>query len=249
MNFQTVRADLAEGVMLLTRLPAGWLMPTNPPRDVTRAVWTYPVVGGLAGALAALVLDAARNLGLPAGIAALLALGAGVLITGGLHEDGLADTADGLGGGSVRARKLEIMRDSRIGAYGVIALILSFGLRAEALNVLAHPAIALIAAGACGRGAILGVLVLLRPARTDGLAAGLGAVHWPASVLGVALAAAIAFAVLPGIAAALVLALSVMATLLMVHLARRQIGGHTGDILGAASQLAEITILVALAAL
>ncbi|WP_338320010.1 adenosylcobinamide-GDP ribazoletransferase, partial [Bradyrhizobium ottawaense] len=96
---------------------------------------------------------------------------------GALHEDGLADTADGLGGGRTRERKLEIMRDSRIGTYGVCALILSFGLRWSALAAIADPllvAFALCAAHAAARAGVPAFMSLVPPARPDGLSASAG---------------------------------------------------------------------------
>ena len=113
-------------LMLLTRLPAGRI---DPAPTIAAAAWAFPLAGAVVGVLQALVLIAAIGLGLPMAMAAGLALAAGVLATGGLHEDGLADCADGFGGGRSPARKLEIMRDSRIGSYGALALILGLGLR------------------------------------------------------------------------------------------------------------------------
>src|SRR5437763_523525 len=98
------------------------------------ACWALPLIGLIVGAIAALVLLGAAWIGMTPAVAAGLALAAAVLVTGGLHEDGLADTADGLGGGKDRDHKLAIMRDSRIGSYGVLALMLTLGLRWSALT-------------------------------------------------------------------------------------------------------------------
>ncbi|MDZ7905514.1 MAG: adenosylcobinamide-GDP ribazoletransferase [Cypionkella sp.] len=133
-------ADLQLALMLLTRLPAGHLAQAGDPPPLARAVWAYPIVGALVGAMGAGVLVGAATLGLAPSIAATLALAVCILATGGLHEDGLADVADGFGGGQDRARKLEIMRDSRIGSYGTLALILSLALRVQILAAFAGTA-------------------------------------------------------------------------------------------------------------
>ena len=128
-GFLRRRVDEARlAFMLLTRLPMGQMAEAPP---LAASVWAYSVVGAMVGALAGLVFSFAAWAGLPPVTAGLLAIGAGVLLTGAMHEDGLADLADGFGGGHTRERKLEIMRDSRIGSYGVVALVLALGLRAE----------------------------------------------------------------------------------------------------------------------
>ena len=137
-TIRDVIADLRIAASFVTLLPIG---SSKPAADgaIARATWALPVAGLLVGLAGALVYKISSRLGLTPNLAALLALATTALITGALHEDGLADTADGLGGGRTRERKLEIMRDSRIGTYGVCALILSFGLRWSALATIANP--------------------------------------------------------------------------------------------------------------
>ena len=240
--------------MLLTRLPVGWLS-RRPPGPFADSVWAYPVVGAVVGGICAGMYTACRAGGLPPGVATVWALAAGVLATGGLHEDGLADTADGLGGGRSRARKLEIMRDSRIGTFGALALLLTLAARGAALAAIGQPgrvAVALVAAAALGRGAIVVLLLLLQPARADGLAAGLRTVRASRATggraaLGLALAAAVAFALLPAVPALRSVLGALAVALVLGWTARRQLGGYTGDILGAASVLAECVVLALLA--
>src|SRR5204862_794236 len=98
--------------------------------------WAFPLVGAGVGAIAALTFLVAELLGCGSAPAALLAVAAGLAVTGAFHEDGLADTADGFGGGKSREEKLAIMRDSRHGSFGVIALVLRGGLRAAALGTV-----------------------------------------------------------------------------------------------------------------
>ncbi len=238
---------------LLTRLPATWFWShggVDEAASAARASRCYPLVGALVGVIASLALFTGAWLGLPALLTALLAIALAVLITGALHEDGLADVADGFGGGRDRQRKLAIMRDSRIGSYGVIALVLSLALRAGALAAIAEPAAAataLIAAQALSRGGLAGIMASLPNARADGLAALVGRPSGSDALTAVTIAAALAFLLLawPWAVASLLALLVAQAALAV--LARRQIGGYTGDVLGAAQQLGEIAVLLVLA--
>lgn len=241
-------AELATAFGLLTRLPIGWLRAGTPP-GTAQCVWAWPVVGMAAGALGGVVFAAAAALGMPPFLAALWSLAALVLVTGGLHEDGLADTADGFGGGFTRDRKLAILRDSRIGSYGALALILSLGLRAAAIAAIATPGAvlaALVVAGALGRASMIGPLLALSPARPDGMSASLGRVPPARAGAGfaIALLAALLFAAPHGSGPAIGLAIAGAAG--MAFLAQRQIGGHTGDVLGATEIVVECLVLSAL---
>lgn len=236
------RARLAEAqaaVMLLSRLPAGRIGGEVP--SMGASVWAWPLVGALVGGLAALSHGAALWLGLPPLVAALLGIGALVLATGAMHEDGLADLADGFGGGQSRTRKLEIMRDSRIGTYGVLALVLSVGLRAAAIAALpADWAMAGFVALAMASRACLPLWLRLLPAaRADGLGKGAGGV--PDAALVAALVLGQLGWCLAGGLSWLPIAMAVfVGTALIAGLALRQIGGQTGDVLGAAQQVGEI---------
>ena len=258
--------DLRLALMLLTRLPMPAGDATAVPADggMARAAWIFPMVGLLVGLAGGGVFMLAGSLGLGLSSAALLAMGTQILLTGALHEDGLADMADGFGGGHSRERKLDIMRDSRIGTYGVVALIIALALRFTALQDLASNLlsisdeledtagqnsaiiIALVAAGALSRAAMAVVWYLLPPARTAGLAAGSGAVPFSAAVTAVLLAAAIAFVVLPGFAFIVACATVAVLTMAVALLAHWQIRGHTGDVLGATQQITEIGALLAI---
>jgi adenosylcobinamide-GDP ribazoletransferase len=168
-----------------------------------------------------------------------------------LHEDGLADTADGFGGGRDRAAKLAIMRDSRVGAYGVAALIFSIGLRVAALDAIGdpiHAGLALVAAHAASRGFLGLAMWRLPPAREDGLGAAAGRPGRGVALTGVLLGAAIAVCCLGPSRGIVALVLAEIATVAMAVLARRQIGGYTGDTLGAFQQIGEIVMLLVAAA-
>lgn len=235
-----VRADLAAAFALLTRLPV-----TTRDAPSPRAAWAWPVAGAAVGALAALAASAALALSLPAGTAAALALLTAALLTGGLHEDGLADTADGLMGGRSKDRRLEIMKDSRIGSYGTLALLLVTLIRWSALTALVaagqHWA-ALLAAGALSRAPMAVLITALPNARGTGLAHLTG--RPPRNALLGALIIAAAFAFLATGLTLVPMALAIAATTaLLARAASRLIGGQTGDILGASQQLAEAAAL------
>jgi adenosylcobinamide-GDP ribazoletransferase len=220
-----------------------------------QALRLAPLAGALLGLASALPFVLALSFGEPPLVAALLALATAAILSGGLHEDGLADVADGFGGGFSREKKLEIMRDSRIGAFGASALILSFGLRASALAALAaspgRAVAALAAAGAVSRLACLAPLLLLRPARYDG--AGNAAAGLTLEEAKPALALALGFSLLPwfsGFSFSAAFSAPVLAGVAvwgLCELARAQIGGQTGDVAGAAQQIAEIAVLLVFA--
>ncbi len=242
-------ADLLAATQLLTRLPVGWIGTTGERPALTRIVWAYPVVGAVVGVIGGGVYWIAHAIGCPPEIAAIWSLAALVLATGALHEDGLADTADGFGGGATRERKLEIMRDSRTGSYGVIALVLSLGLRAAAIALLATPVevmASLVVAGALGRAVPVALLMVLPPARADGLAAQSGRPDQAAATAGIGLGPIAAVVLLPTGPALLSILAAGLACAAVAWLARRQIGGQTGDVLGAGEQLAECLVLTAL---
>ncbi len=241
--------DLRLALALLARVPVpGGAL--NTARSA-QAVWAYPVAGALIGAVAGGLGALALALGLPAGLAAGMALAGLCVLTGALHEDGLADTADGFWGGWDRARRLEIMRDSRIGTYGVLALAFSVLLRWAALSALAGAGLlwpAMIAAAALSRAAMPPLMATLPHARDDGLSRQVGRPGRRAATTSVGLGALIALICLgpTGLAA---LALGALVAAGCGAIALRKIGGQTGDVLGATQQLAEITVLLAATAL
>lgn len=237
-------ADIALVLSFYTRLPVAASL-VHPGRSLGDAHWAAPLAGAVIGLVGAAAWWLAAMV-LPATLAAAIALAVTVLVTGALHEDGLADTADGFGGGRDRARKLEIMRDSRIGSYGVIALVLSLLLRWAALVALAPAGLvplALLASHAASRALIPAFMAALPAARPDGLSVMAGSPStavWGQALL-VGLLALLMLGPLFAIIAAIVLALCFVA---LRSIALRQIGGQTGDVLGALQQVAEIAILL-----
>ena len=242
----TLRLELATALAFLTRLPVR----LEAPLALVAASRGFPLAGALVGGIAAAVLASAHLAGLPPLVAALLAVGAGVVVTGGLHEDGLADSADGLFSGRSRERILEIFRDSRIGTFGALALILTVGLRAAALSTLVDDGAAvLIAVHALARGWLPWLMRNDMPARADGLAAEAGKPTTEATLWAAGLGFAVAVVALGPWVAILAAAVSAASALGVAALARRRLGGYTGDTLGAAEQMAEIGALLALSTL
>lgn len=234
----------------LTRLPLG-AGPPAVPGALAQAGWAFPLVGLGVGVLVAIAYAVARLLALPPLLAALAAVGAGILLTGALHEDGLADSTDGLGGGQEKAEKLAIMRDSRIGTFGVVALILSIAFRATALSMIWgrwEILAALVAAHAVGRGALPVVLALLPPARQDGLGVEAGRTEPVMAAVSAGIAILVALVALgPRLGLEALLAAAVVMALAAFYI-RRQIGGQTGDVLGAIEQMGETVMLLAVVA-
>lgn len=240
--------DMVVALGLLTRLP----LPASAfdglsDRAPALAAWAYPLVGLVTGGVAVLAAWCAGAVGLGPSIQAILALLAGALVTGAMHEDGLADCADGFWGGWTQDRRLEIMKDSQIGTYGVLALILSLLLRWQAMTLLIASGglLTLIPVAVVSRAAMVWVMAKLRQARAGGLSAKTG--QPPRAALLAALGIGAAAALLSG-AFFWTLVVAACTTLAIASIARRKIGGQTGDVLGATQQGVEAACLLSLAA-
>jgi adenosylcobinamide-GDP ribazoletransferase len=238
--------EFKAGTLFLTRLRYGAREPIDG-GAIARAAWAFPLAGVLVGIIGALVYGSAYRLGLPSWAAAAVSVAATMVVTGCLHEDGFADTIDGFGGGTTREQKLAIMRDSRIGTYGVCGLTIAILLRVSALALLGAwgpVAAALIAAHGAGRAVVAVFMALVPPTRRDGLSASAGQPPYgsaaAAGVLGVPILI-LCLGLGHGLVALVVLAI---ATALVAWLSLAEIGGQTGDVLGAVEQVSEIVILL-----
>jgi adenosylcobinamide-GDP ribazoletransferase len=243
--------DLEVCLLFATRLPIPQAAPVRG-GEIARGSWALPVIGALIGLAGAVVYAVAYRFGLPPLVSAGLALAATVAVTGCLHEDGLADTMDGLFGARDRERRLEIMRDSRIGAYGACALMLSFMLRWSALADIADPrfvAIALISAHVGGRASLPAFMAFVPPARTDGLSSGVGQPPVQSAAIALVLGAIGLFLGFGPSRAMFALSMLAVSGLLLATFTQKQIGGQTGDVLGALEQAGEATILLIAASL
>lgn len=240
-----ILSDIPAAFSLLTRLP----IPVDHELAGKRAAvatWAYPLVGAALGLIAGIIGSLLYWFGAPASIAAIAALVTLAITTGGMHEDGLADCADGFGGAYDKTRRLEIMKDSRIGAYGAIALVLFLLARATSMEALINTTFipALIAVGAASRLPMVLAMYAMPNARTDGLSSKVG--KPPEIALIIALISTLALCYLCiGWAGILVFGWAMIAAIIMALLAHRSIGGQTGDVLGAMQQWAEVGALAA----
>jgi adenosylcobinamide-GDP ribazoletransferase len=236
-------SGLQVAIALHTRIPVR--SPVGDDVELARAIPWFPVVGAGVGALVAGAYVLAATI-LPSFLAASVAAGAGALLTGALHEDGLADVADGFAGGATPAGRLAIMEDPRLGTFGVVAVVVSLLIRVGSVAVLdTWSAVALIpGAHALSRVGVIVVLRWLPPAHPGGLGARYAvAVTNRDAAMGIVVGAVTATALMGGwVVVAIVLC--VVTTYSMGALARAKIGGMTGDVLGATQQLAELAILL-----
>ena len=253
MSSQIVRNPITAlriAMEFLTRIPVGEIKERHR-RPLAESVWMFPVVGALVGLIGGSAYYFSNILGLPPLISAAITVGALYVTTGGLHEDGLADVADGFGGGNDRQQKLTIMRDSRTGTYGVAAIFFSMALRVLAIANLSDVSMvitALFVSGALSRASIGLVMAVLRVARPDGLSvmAGRPGAGQAFAALGIALVSAI---VLLGIVHGVgITAITVVTIFFLAVLAKKQIGGQTGDVLGMIAQCVEVVVLLAISA-
>lgn len=242
-------ADLCVAATILTRIriPESLVDPAR----MSASAWTYPIVGAVVGLCGGGTLWFSHNiLNLPASASALIALGTMILITGALHEDGLADCADGLGGGRDKQRALDIMKDSRMGAYGVVILVLFLLGRWSAIGELLvqNPVLSLVVAGAISRAPLPLVMACIPNARSDGMSRHVGRPETAHVAAAAIIGLVIAVSVLGFWGGALVTALAFAAAVPLCWIAIRKIKGQTGDVLGGVQQCAEISVLFALTA-
>lgn len=243
------REDLYTAFVFLTRLP----LPARQSIDqaaFTRALRFAPLAGAFVGAVSGSFYWLGLSFNLSSFLSALIGVAAALLLTGGLHEDGLSDMMDGFSGGWTRERRLEIMSDSHIGAHGAIALLLTILIRAGCIAQLSNPVAVmstLIAAGALSRAMMYAAMGLLPPARNEGLGFSAGRPAPDQQLASIGLGFFIALIALPfhtAIAASLAALIGGGCIALM---AKRKIGGHTGDILGAVQVISELFALAWLA--
>ena len=244
-------------LQFLTRVPVpravGWQ-----PEWLHQSARHFPAVGLVVGSVASAVLWAAAH-GWPATVAVLLSMAATLWLTGAFHEDGLADTLDGLGGAVDRERALEIMKDSRLGSYGAVALVLVLALKAAALHGLAtRDLLATLAALPLAHGLSRAATVLLlrvlpyggdaEHAKAKPMAQQVDGLGLAVALMWAALLAAVATLFLPALAVAVALLAVAVVTLWMAQWLQRRLGGYTGDTLGAAQQFSELAVYLALLA-
>jgi adenosylcobinamide-GDP ribazoletransferase len=249
MTMRGIMSDFAVAAAFFTRIPVA--RSASRAGQLADAAWAFPLVGAGIGGIAACAFLLVQLLGLGDWSAAILAVLGSTVLTGALHEDGLADSADGLIGGHDRDQRLAIMRDSRHGTFGVVAVVFSVLLRAAALAGIGEPiyaGLALIAAHAASRAALPVAMRVLALARVDGLGASAGRPGTPLAIAAFAIGLLITLAALGPSRGAVAFALAGVAVFALGALAYRLIGGYTGDVLGTFQQVGEIVILLTAAA-
>lgn len=239
--------DVPAAFGLLTRLP----IRVNTAKATARgaaSAWAFPLVGAFIGLAAAATTGLVHWLGLPSAVAAIFALLVPIVLTGAMHEDGLADTADGFWGGWTKERRLEIMKDSHIGTYGTLAIGLPLLLRGVLLTALisggAYVA-GLVMAAMMSRASMVGLLAFLPNARTNGLSRSYGQPSSAVVLLACLMCLVAALALVPAIATSIFF-VTLSATVSCGIIAKLKIGGQTGDVLGATQQVTEIVVLATL---
>ncbi|MEH6402139.1 MAG: adenosylcobinamide-GDP ribazoletransferase [Sneathiella sp.] len=241
--------DLLVALVFLTRLPVRLNFHFSM-ASLKSASRCFPLVGLVVGGVAGGVFLGASLMGLSPLLSAFLSLAAQILLTGALHEDALGDVADGFGGGATRSKKMEIMRDSRVGTYAVVALILLVGIKASALSSFNNPYAVfsvILCAAVTSRGMMVLGMYFLPSARTDGLGASAGKPSLMSCVWAFLFSAVITVSLLNPFIGSIALLAAIAGALIISLIAYRQIGGQTGDVLGSVQQISEIFILIALA--
>lgn len=243
--FRKKLAEIQVAITLLSRLPAGRIPTPLPNRN--RAAWAFPFVGLPVGGIAWAAYAGTIHAGLGPVLAVLAMLIASAMATGAMHLDGLADFTDGVGGGRNRAHALKIMRDSAIGTYGTIALILTLAIWGVSVEKVAGPAPRVeffLLAAVASRLVMLAAMVRMEPARDDGLGHSVADPTMRSLVPGVLLVAGLAGWI--GVPALIPLAATGVAAVQVARLANRKIGGQTGDVLGAVQVVAETVCWLAM---
>lgn len=240
--------ELGLAAGLLTRLPVP-AFDRHTSANFASAFWAFPLIGLLIAGLGAIAALVSHCLLLGEVSTVLFAIVAMILVSGALHEDGLADFWDGLGGGRTQEKKLAIMRDSHIGTYGVLALLLTFALQVSLLTEIMKYGLpsflaSLFCVEATGRAGLAIPLCSIPPSRADGLGASVGPLRLLPLAVGIGSSAVISIVLLgwPGMALLIGAALGAA---FITAIAARFLGGFTGDVLGAAVMTARITALSA----
>nr|WP_298682291.1 adenosylcobinamide-GDP ribazoletransferase [uncultured Dongia sp.] len=241
------RRDVWLTLGFFTRLPV-----KSVTGNLGEAAAAFPFAGLVVGLIGALVYFVAMEIGLSGLLAALLAVAATGIVTGALHEDGWADVCDALGARGGVAERLEILRDSRLGSYGGLALIFGTSIKVAAIANLGAPELvagALVATHTLSRGVLPLIMARMQLARSTGLAAGAGRPTQSAANWSLVIALLISVIAVAPVAALVALLAALAATWLVGKLAQKKFGGYTGDVLGAVEQVAEMAILINLVTL
>lgn len=253
---RSVRNDIADTFRFFSRIPMPkhWGDVSRAP-SFQRSAWALIVLGFVLGMISGCIGVVGSTIGFPAEIAALLMIITSLVLTGCLHEDGLADTADGLFGGASKDRRIEIMRDSRIGVYGMLALVLALAIKwtilADRVEIYSIPELLtlMVALETLSRAALMCLWSFSVNASQTGLSASVNKPGRPMAILMCVLSAGFLI-VTPLSWLSIALFYAVLIGLLFVYKATcsRLIGGQTGDTMGAFTILVQLTLLLVVSA-
>ena len=238
--------EILLSLSFVTRLPLWRWCPPMDSVPLSQLVWTFPIAGAILGLACGAFFQLLIVLGLATGLAAIFTVAFQLWLTGALHEDGLADTADGFAGGRNKEQRLVIMRDSRIGSFGALALIISIMLRVYALTLSSHPALVMlvfVAAGAMSRAMMAIGMFALPNARADGLAAWAGKPTPLQMYCSVILACVITLTCFKTVGLGFIAAALIVCDIVCI-VSKRKIEGITGDVYGTLQQCVEVIILI-----
>ena len=242
-----IHRDILAAAMILTRVPVSWPYGDESP-DTARSYWAFPLVGVGVAALPALLAAGLLGFGIPALAAAALMVFGIILMTGGLHHDGLADLGDSFGGRDPEHR-LKIMHDSAIGSYGTLALITAVIIQTSCLAAIGIKDPQLMASAMIGVAAMSrGMMGMQRwqhtPPNANGLASVTGAPDQQVMLIGMLLALLCGVIFLDAVIALVCFLAGVIATFLLGRFLNTWIGGVNGDGLGATQQISEVVMLI-----
>lgn len=241
-NFSKAPRDIFLCFSLLTRIPIN--LPQNAFERQSRATWAFPLVGLGVGLLLWAVIDL-LNIGLPLYIAVIVGMATSLFVTGAMHEDGLADCVDGFWGAYTKDRRLEIMKDSQIGTYGVLGLGFVVTLKAIFLIEGAAQLSMILAAAVASRSALPMIMSQVQNARRSGLSQSVGLPSFMTAIGSIFLGCVLVL-LLTGLTGILVILFTACLVCGIVMLAKRKIGGQTGDVLGACQIITELGVLALL---
>ncbi len=239
--------DLIATIMFFTRIPVNWSYFSNTPPNLTKAAWAFPLVGFFIGVLSGLVGDLFIYLGIPIFLSVVIAIAFSVLITGAFHEDGLADSADGLGAGGTPKRINEIIHDSRLGTYGVLSLILGILIRLGLLLTLVeagYSLVSILSVGfASGKLAILYTRNFFSHSKYARIGTIISKISFNRLVLATLIWILPTLLIFPLNGILLGIILMILISFLLGLKSKKALGGITGDILGAIAFLTELVFL------
>ena len=237
--------DMKTTMSLLTIIP---VRNVPPPGTIAQSSWFWPIIGAFLGLLAGTTATLLMAIGASPIISSIIATGLLVALTGGLHEDGLADCADGLPNGDNPEKRIEIMRDSRLGTYGVLALVMALLMRVVCLSELLNANLAIeamVVSGTFSRMAMTSATCLIAPAAQNGMSSSAGQPSIRITLLSIALSLAV-LVLLSVVHWLPIIALAAVPVVLFCLYARNRLGGQTGDVIGATQQLTEIFCLLSI---